>query len=79
MRDFFYHHMRMNNSLRFSLLMFLALAASAFGAEKPNVLLICVDDLKPLLGCYGDSKVQSPHIDKLAARSATQHFFCKFG
>ncbi len=69
MRDFFYHHTRMNKALRFSLLMFLSLAACAFGAEKPNVLLICVDDLKPLLGCYGDSKVQSPHIDKLAARS----------
>ena len=69
MRDLFYHHTRMNKALRFSLLMFLSLAACAFGAEKPNVLLICVDDLKPLLGCYGDSKVQSPHIDKLAARS----------
>jgi len=69
MRDFFYHHTRMNKALRFSLLMFLSLAACAFGAGKPNVLLICVDDLKPLLGCYGDSKVQSPHIDKLAARS----------
>ena len=69
MRDLFHHHTRMNKALRFSLLMLLSLATSAFGAEKPNVLLICVDDLKPLLGCYGDSKVQSPHIDKLAARS----------
>ena len=63
MRDLFYHHTRMNKALRFFLLMFLSLASCAFGAAKPNVLLICVDDLKPLLGCYGDSKVQSPHID----------------
>ncbi len=35
---------------------------------RPNVLLICVDDLKPLLGCYGYSAIQSPHIDRLAAR-----------
>ncbi|MCO8122180.1 sulfatase [Stieleria sp. TO1_6] len=36
-------------------------------AERPNVLLICVDDLKPTLGCYGDSNAITPHIDALAA------------
>ncbi|MEW6161528.1 MAG: sulfatase, partial [Verrucomicrobiota bacterium] len=36
--------------------------------SRPNVLLICVDDLKPLLGCYGDKRVQSPNIDRLAQR-----------
>ncbi len=38
------------------------------GGERPNVLLILVDDLKPALGCYGDSIAQSPNIDRLAAR-----------
>ena len=38
-------------------------------APKPNVLLICVDDLKPVLGCYGDTHAKTPHIDALAARS----------
>lgn len=37
-------------------------------AERPNVLLICVDDLKPALGCYGDKVAKSPNIDRLAAR-----------
>ena len=35
---------------------------------KPNILLLCVDDLKPVLGCYGDKIVKSPNIDRLAAR-----------
>lgn len=37
--------------------------------ERPNVLLICVDDLRPDLGCYGNTVVQSPHLDKLAQQA----------
>lgn len=44
------------------------LCSGSAAAERPNVLLICVDDLKPMLGCYGDTTVKSPHIDVLAAR-----------
>ncbi|MFM1768485.1 MAG: hypothetical protein RJA22_1014 [Verrucomicrobiota bacterium] len=43
-------------------------AAAAAPAAKPNVLLVCVDDLKPVLGCYGDKAIRSPNIDRLAAR-----------
>ncbi|WP_211657517.1 sulfatase [Parapedobacter composti] len=44
--------------------------------KRYNVLLICVDDLMPELGCYGNSIVKSPYIDSLAARSAvfTKHY-----
>jgi iduronate 2-sulfatase len=35
--------------------------------KKFNVLLICVDDLKPLLGCYGDPLAKTPNIDRLAS------------
>ena len=49
-----------------SLLLF---AAMDTPPAKPNVLLICVDDLKPVLGCYGDKLVKTPNIDRLASHS----------
>ncbi len=39
------------------------------GPRRTNVLLIYVDDLRPEINCYGKSKIISPNIDKLAARS----------
>jgi len=32
----------------------------------PNILMICVDDLRPELGCYGNPMIQTPNIDRLA-------------
>ena len=46
----------------------ICLCCSVQAADRPNVLLICVDDLKPALGCYGDKHAKSPNIDALAAR-----------
>ncbi len=36
------------------------------GGGRPNVLFIGIDDLKPLLNCYGASQIISPNIDRLA-------------
>jgi arylsulfatase A-like enzyme len=38
------------------------------GTAKPNVLFICIDDLRPELGCYGADYIHSPNIDRLASR-----------
>ncbi len=35
--------------------------------DPPNILFIAVDDLKPMLNCYGESQIISPNIDALAA------------
>lgn len=34
--------------------------------SKPNILFIAIDDLKPLLGCYGVEYVKTPNIDRIA-------------
>ena len=45
----------------------LTLLTTAAAAERPNILFIAIDDLRPELGCYGAPQVKTPHIDKLAA------------
>ncbi|WP_282121996.1 arylsulfatase [Algibacter mikhailovii] len=45
--------------------------------KKPNIIYILADDLGyGDLGCYGQEKIQTPHIDKLAAEGIrfTQHY-----
>ena len=46
--------------------------------QKKNILFIAVDDLKPLLGCYGDPLAKTPNIDKLASCGAMfTHSYCQ--
>lgn len=45
-----------------------AMLSVSAARAKPNVLLICVDDLRPELKCFGANYIKSPHIDALAAR-----------
>lgn len=35
--------------------------------NKPNILFITVDDLRPELNCYGASHIKTPNIDRLAS------------
>ncbi len=41
-------------------------AADSAKPNRPNVLFIASDDLRPELGCYGNTIVRSPNIDRLA-------------
>lgn len=52
----------------FAIVLCQAVVPLATAAERPNVLLICIDDLKPTLGCYGDPVAVTPNIDALAKR-----------
>jgi len=49
--------------------LFLLLTAANIAAQtasKPNILFIAIDDLKPELGCYGNTLIKTPNIDRLA-------------
>lgn len=51
--------------------LFFAGLAGAQNPERPNILFIAVDDLRPELGCYGQSHIHSPNINKLAESGVT--------
>ena len=40
--------------------------AATTAPQKPNVLFIAVDDLRPELSCYGKDYIKSPNIDRIA-------------
>ena len=51
-------------------------AAANSNAAQPNVLLITSEDNGPQMGCYGDSFVCTPHLDRLATEGARfQHAY----
>jgi len=35
------------------------------GQTKPNILLICIDDLRPELPSFGKEYIKAPHMEKL--------------
>jgi iduronate 2-sulfatase len=50
-----------------ALVLAIALWPLARGEGPFNVLFIAVDDLRPILGCYGDKVALTPKIDQLAS------------
>ena len=48
-------------------------------AGQYNVLFIVVDDLRPLLGCYGHTEMHTPNIDALANRGTLfNRAYCQY-
>lgn len=45
--------------------------AFSVASEKPNILFIAVDDLRPELGCYGVNYALSPNLDEFAKTAVT--------
>ncbi|NUP98842.1 MAG: sulfatase [Armatimonadetes bacterium] len=46
-------------------------------ARPPSVLLLIADDWSPLAGCYGVTDIETPNIDRLAARGTRfKHAYC---
>lgn len=50
------------------LLIFSLVSSASIAAEKPNVLLILVDDLKPAIAAFGDKFATTPNLDRLTQR-----------
>lgn len=63
---------------RFALLVIAYIAGANQGlADQPNIVIILADDLGyGDLGCYGQQKIQTPHLDRLASQGMrfTQHY-----
>lgn len=48
-------------------------------SPPPNVVMIAIDDLRPMLGCYGDEITRTPHLDALAARGLLfERAYCQY-
>jgi iduronate 2-sulfatase len=60
---------KLYKSILVSIGVFLISSETLLGqTSKPNILFIAVDDLKPIIGAYGNSMIKTPNIDRLAKR-----------
>src|SRR5210317_1518119 len=59
-------------------LLFLGIPSLYGAPEQPNVLLICIDELRPVLGCYGGA-ARTPNLDRFSKTAVTfQRHYVQF-
>ncbi len=60
----------------YPILIALLASATLSAAERPNILWIIIDDMSANLSCYGETLIETPHIDQLASEGTlfTQAF-----
>ena len=62
-----------------TLITILLLAQPVFAAERPNVLFLICDDLNCDISCYGHPLVETPNMDRLAARGVRfERAYCQY-
>ena len=50
----------------FSLLFFTIVCFPLVAEDRPNIVWIAVDDMSANFSCYGETTIQTPHVDQLA-------------
>jgi len=69
--------MKLNSNLLRAALIIFAIATTHAAPTKPNIVFILADDLGYReLGCYGQEKIRTPNIDRLASQGMrfTRHY-----
>ncbi|MGI9473081.1 MAG: sulfatase [Rubripirellula sp.] len=62
-----------------SFLVSLCVAIGLSCAAPPDIVMIAIDDLRPMLGCYGDSRIRTPNIDAVARRGVVfDRAYCQY-
>ena len=58
--------MTLRRVLLASTMLLTTFAAAAGAAERPNIVWIFVDDMSANFSCYGETLIETPHVDRMA-------------
>lgn len=61
------HLLKRLRSLFLPSLVFMSIVGNCFAQERPNIILVLIENISTDLGCYGCPTVKTPNVDKLAS------------